>query len=395
MVVLNKQSGMRTLIILAWLILTGCVNAQEEFVLGADMSYLTEMEDKGAVFYGTDGTEKECMRIMSDLGCQAMRLRVWVNPENHYCGLEDVVLKAKRAVALGMKLMIDFHYSDTWADPGQQNRPAAWQNYSVSQLCAAVANHTKEVLNRLKEEGLAVTWVQVGNETTNGMFYPTGQQSAGGSVNYAQFFNAGAQAAKDVFPDCKIIMHINPGDDNTTAQWSLDEAKKAGAEWDIIGLSLYFNWTDNVTAQNSWETVKTKCVNNVKALVSRYGTPVMLAEVGMNHWDKQDKNILGVLRRELEAINGCCGAFYWEPEQYAGWQGNSMGAFVQGNTPSEYLVDFYKHDASDIDGVMLRGRVPTDDIYTLSGMRMKHHPTFPIGGIYISNGKSILVKPSR
>jgi arabinogalactan endo-1,4-beta-galactosidase len=366
--------------------------AQGKFVLGADVSYLTEMEDKGAKFYNMNDQQQECMSIIKDLGCQAIRLRVWVKPENNYCGLEDVVVKAKRAAALGMKLMIDFHYSDTWADPGQQNRPATWKDYTVDQLCIAVAQHTKVVLKRLKDEGLDVTWVQVGNETTDGMFYPTGQLSKGGSAKYARFFNAGAKAAKAVFPQCITILHISTGDNNGTSQWSLDAVKNAGAVWDMIGLSLYFNWTDNVTAENKWETVEAKCVSNVTALINRYDTPVMIAEVGMNHWDKQDKNILAKLRKDLEVIDRCAGAFYWEPEQYSGWDGNGNGAFVVGNKPSSYLADFYKPSGSGIENITVQKHDNINDaIYTISGQRVTNSSSLA-PGIYIRNGKKFIKK---
>ena len=139
------------------------------FAKGADVSWLTEMEHDGVKFYNQNGKAEECMWLLRDLGTNAIRLRVWVNPEGGWCGKDDVIAKASRAQALGYRLMIDFHYSDTWADPGNQKIPAAWKNYDFEQMKQAVANHTKDVLSALKKNGVTnVEWVQVGNETQIG-----------------------------------------------------------------------------------------------------------------------------------------------------------------------------------------------------------------------------------
>ena len=127
------------------------------FARGADVSWLSEMESSGYKFYTSDGKEQECMSLLRDLGINAIRLRVWVNPENDtedvkgWCNKGDVLLKAWRAHNLGYRLMIDFHYSDRWADPVQQAKPKAWENYTVEELEQAIADHTKDVLGAIKE----------------------------------------------------------------------------------------------------------------------------------------------------------------------------------------------------------------------------------------------------
>src|SRR6266540_4948138 len=109
---------------------------------GADVSWLTQMEAAGKKFYNSAGTEKECMQILKDIGMNSIRLRVWVNPTDGWCNTADVVAKAVRAKNLGMKIMIDFHYSDTWADPGHQTKPAAWATQDFATLQTSVYNHT-------------------------------------------------------------------------------------------------------------------------------------------------------------------------------------------------------------------------------------------------------------
>ena len=152
------------------------------------------MEASGRKFYNSAGTEKECMQLMKDLGMNAIRLRVWVNPVGGWNNTADVVAKALRAKALGMKIMIDFHYSDSWADPGQQTKPAAWVGQDFATLKQSVATHTTSVLNTLKTNGIIPAWVQVGNETNDGMLWPDGKASTNMN-NFAQLVNARLQCS--------------------------------------------------------------------------------------------------------------------------------------------------------------------------------------------------------
>ena len=165
----------------------------------------------------------------------AIRLRVWVNPEKAYgnfCNQVDVVAKAKRAKEAGMEVMIDFHYSDFFADPDRQTKPAAWEGKSQAELKTAVANHTTDVLKALKEAGVTPKWIQIGNETRNGMLWPEGQlwtdkgDIANGWKNYATLSNAGYDAAKKVFGDAIIIVHQNNAWEDL--DWWFKKFKAAG-----------------------------------------------------------------------------------------------------------------------------------------------------------------------
>lgn len=141
------------------------------FAKGADISWLTEMEASGKKFYNTKGSEQDCMTLLRDLGTNSVRIRVWVDPADGWSGKQDVLVKAWRAKKLGERIMIDFHYSDSWADPGKQNIPAAWTDFKddLTKMKAAVAEHTKDVLTTLKNNGIDVEWIQIGNETRTGM----------------------------------------------------------------------------------------------------------------------------------------------------------------------------------------------------------------------------------
>ena len=122
------------------------------FAKGADVSWLTQMESEGLTFTNKKGVATECMKLLKeDCGVNSIRLRVWVNPAEGWNNISDVLVKARRANALGLRLMIDFHFSDTWADPGHQDIPAAWAKYSLSEAKTAIAAHVTEMLSLLKQ----------------------------------------------------------------------------------------------------------------------------------------------------------------------------------------------------------------------------------------------------
>lgn len=305
------------------------------FAKGADISWVTEMEAAGRKFYNNAGTEKDCFQLMKDLGLNAIRLRVWVNPANVWNNTADVLAKALRAKALGMKIMIDFHFSDTWADPGNQTKPAAWAALSFTALKTSVADHTTAVLNTLKTNGIIPTWVQVGNETNDGMMWPDGKASVN-MANYAQLFIAGYNAVKAVDPSIKVIVHVSNGFDNGLFRWNLDGLKANGADWDVTGMSLY------PTTAN-WQTLNTQCLANMNDMVTRFGKDVMVVEVGMS-WDQAVtcNAFLTDLIAKVKSVpsNKGIGVFYWEPEAYSNWQGYSLGAFDNSGKPTPAMNAF-------------------------------------------------------
>ena len=145
------------------------------FARGADVSWVTQMESEGLTFTDRNGVPTELMALLKkDCHVDAVRLRVWVNPASGWNNADDVLVKARRAAALGLRVMIDFHFSDSWADPGQQTVPAAWAGYDLPQMKTAVAAHVTSVLTKLKSFGITPEWVQVGNETRTGMLWPLG-----------------------------------------------------------------------------------------------------------------------------------------------------------------------------------------------------------------------------
>lgn len=288
-------------------------NNQYSFLRGADVSFLTEMEDKGRVFFNTTD-QQDLFVILKERGINTIRLRVWVNPTspNLYNGIADVVEKAVRAKNAGMKLLIDFHYSDSWADPKKQNIPAAWTSYTLAQLADAVRDHTTECLKELIANGVTPTYVQVGNETDYGMLWPVGQISAGNMANYALLHQAGYEAVKAVNSSIKVMVHFSRGYDNTNCEYVLDGLEANGADFDIIGLSVY-------PGLETFDAVLNNSNSNMQALVNKYNKDLMVAECGYYQYEPEAaREMVSRLLQDVSNLpNGRgLGVYYWEPEAY-------------------------------------------------------------------------------
>ena len=243
---------------------------------------MTEMESRDFEWQDNSGTKKELLPLLKEYQLDAVRLRVWVNPENSaangWCDIEDLVKKAELANALNMDIMVCIHYSDWWADPGKQNKPAAWFSYSVSQLETAVANHTTDILNALNEKGIIPKWVQVGNETSDGMLWTTGKASTGGFANYAKFINAGLNAVKNFNTNIKTILHLATGNDNPLFRWNIGGLVNNGLntnKLDIIGMSLYPN-------EDNWKNMVDDTYNNMVDLKNKTSSRFRCFLLGTN-----------------------------------------------------------------------------------------------------------------
>ncbi len=305
------------------------------FAKGADVSWITQMENSGRKFYNAAGVETEGMALLKSLGLNTIRLRVWVNPSPTWNNTADVVAKALRAKNLGLRIMIDFHYSDSWADPGKQTKPAAWAAQSVADLKTSIANHTTSVLNALKTSGVTPEWVQVGNETNDGMLWPEGKASVNMNA-FAQMVNAGYDAVKSVFSSAKVIVHVSNGYNNSLFRWMFDGLQFNSAKFDVIGMSLYPN-------SSNWAALNAQCLANMNDMVTRYGKEVMVVEVGMP-WDNANecKSFLSDLITKTASVPGGkgLGVLYWEPQAYNNWQGYTLGAFDNSGKPTVAMDAF-------------------------------------------------------
>lgn len=309
--------------------------APDTFAKGADISWITEMEQQGISFYTVQGKQTEGMELMKSLGMNTIRLRIWVNPAEKWNGTADVILKAQRAKQLGMRLMLNFHYSDNWADPGKQYKPAAWASLSFSDLKQTLVQYTTSVLQEIKSAGIEPEWVQVGNETDDGLLWPDGKASQS-MASYAALIDAGYGAVKAVFPSAKVIAHVSNGWNNELFRWNIGGLIANGARFDVIGLSLY------PTAAN-WPALTKQCMDNIQDMITRYNKETMIVEVGMP-WDQPDAaySFLSELIKRARAIeNGkCSGVLYWEPQAHANWKGYTLGAFNTLGRPTKAMQAF-------------------------------------------------------
>ena len=308
-------------------------------VKGADISSVTEMESKGYKFYNKAGQERDLFALMKEIGFDAVRLRVWVSPTGGWNGRDDVVAKAKRAQAQGLKVMVDFHYSDYWADPGKQNVPVAWSGTTATAMATAVKDHTRDVLQALKVAGVDVPWVQVGNEVTSGMLWDSGKVSGTSMGHFVSYFDAGREAVKAVYPDAKVILHLDNGWNIGTLDWFLTLAQGQSLQYDILGLSLYPSYWEN-GGYPDWQPKVKQFISNIPALVQNYGKPVMLVEFGMpaSQPDKA-KAALQYIFDQTKGNGSFLGVFYWEPESEHDRNGYDYGAF-SGGKPTAALDPF-------------------------------------------------------
>ena len=310
------------------------------FSKGADVGWLPQMEATGYKFYDSDGTEKDCLQLLKDRGMNSIRLRVFVNPNDDkasgHCSKEETVVMALRAQKLGMRVMIDFHYSDSWADPAKQFKPKAWEKHSFSKLLKDVYNHTFDVVNALKVAGVTPEWVQIGNEIPGGMMWPEGSTSNWKQLG--QLLNKGYEATKAVDKSIKVIVHVDEGNNNAKFRTFFDNATAQKVKYDVIGLSYYPYWIK----KDYTETIA-DLKFNLNDMAKRYGKEVMVVEVG-GEYDKV-QNTHDMLVATIKAVqnvpnNKGIGVMYWEPQGEKSWSGYSLSAWQADGKPSPALDAF-------------------------------------------------------
>lgn len=314
---------------------------------GVDISTLEETERLGGKFY-ENGKETALFDILKKHGVTSVRLRLWNNPFDNEggnygagcCDIETVLRTARRAVHNGMNWMLNFHYSDFWADPARQLIPKAWQGYTLEQLEKAVYDYTKAILGRCKNEGLYPAYVQIGNEITNGLLWPAGKviydDLTGAPVshdNMLRLLKAGVAAARES-GNVKIIFHLEKTCDNERYRQWFDAVTAAAIDYDIIGVSYYPYW------HGTMQEIK----YNLEDISRRYRKDVMVVETSYPFTDKHyteqpgislvingemalrggspvpypfsaegQRGFLRDLVKMVRSINRCAGLYYWEP----------------------------------------------------------------------------------
>ncbi len=275
------------------------------FIFGADISWVQEDEDKGQKYYD-NGVQKDIFEILKDHKFNYIRLRTFHNPKASggyssagYCDLEHTKTMATRIKAAGMGFLLDFHYSDNWADPGKQVKPSAWTNLSFEELTQAVHDYTEEVINQLKNQDTAPDMVQIGNEINPGMMLPDG--STDNFDNLATLIKAGISGVKVVDQSIKIVLHLAAGDDLNLSTWWVDNILARDVVFDILGESCYAEYHG---PPSGWQ-------NTFDGLVDKYpDLDFIIAEY--SEYKREANDIMFNLPDDKGL-----GTFIWEPTRWA------------------------------------------------------------------------------
>ncbi|MBI1278350.1 MAG: arabinogalactan endo-1,4-beta-galactosidase [Anaerolineaceae bacterium] len=372
-------------------------NLPADFIMGADVSMLKQIEDSGGKFYDK-GVEKDCLTILKEHGVNWIRLRLWNDPtdaDGKFLGggnnnLVNTVVMAARAKALGFKFLLDFHYSDWWADPGKQTIPKAWVGLNLKDLEVAVYEYTSEVMQTLVKAGAMPDMVQIGNEVNGGMLWPTGKtwkegtEEIGGYDGFASLLKSGIQAVRDNDPQnndpakrAKIVIHLANGGDNKLYRTVFDALTARQVDYDIIGLSYYSYW------HGSLDDLK----SNMNDISERYHKDVVIAETAYavtlndkdgfpNLFGGEREQYLGgykatvlgqatAMRDVMEAVAQVpkargLGIFYWEPDWIAvegagwktgegdAWENQAMFSFKGEALPSMNVFNLVKPESGSV-----------------------------------------------
>jgi len=312
------------------------------FVKGADISWLPQMEASGFKFYNSSGKEDDCLNILQSNGINTVRLRTWVNPSddplNGHCSAAELVSMVVRAKSKGFRVMVDFHYSDTWADPGKQVKPASWESLDFIQLTERIHIYTKEVLTELKNANVYPEWIQVGNEINPGMLLPDG--SSQNMSNLSQLINSAYDAVKEVFPDSLVIIHLANGTDNGLFRWFFDGLTRYSTKYDVIGFSYYPYWDK----KKYTETIN-RLKNNMYDMISRYDKKVMIVETG--GLDSEPDETYTMLTDVITLVRNIpdekgLGVLYWEPQGAAIWSKYRLSCWGNDGVPEKPIEAFKK-----------------------------------------------------
>jgi arabinogalactan endo-1,4-beta-galactosidase len=312
-------------------------------IRGADISF-TLAEEAAGITYRLDGRTAPVERLLRSAGANWVRLRIWVDPPAGYSDLGQALRLARRARAAGLRVLLDLHYADFWADPGKQPTPAAWAGQDLPTLARTVHDYTADVIAAFARQRTPVDMVQIGNEITAGMLWPLGQIYSGDTQRWPEFATlvkaglAGARAANPRGQRLRTMLHIDRGGDNAGSRWFFDHVLEQGVRFDVIGESFYPFWHGPLTALAA----------NLADLAGRYGKPLVVAETSYP-WTMSDGDDLAnsvsdpaqlpegaaypptpagqaaffaALRRVLHGVPGGLGFFVWEPEWLpgVGWE---------------------------------------------------------------------------
>ncbi|HTQ40167.1 MAG TPA: glycosyl hydrolase 53 family protein [Pirellulales bacterium] len=294
--------------------------AQDDYAVGADLSSSAQAEKSGIVFKDA-GQPKPALQLFKDHGYNWIRLRLFHTPTRLPNNLEYTLALAKQAKALGYKFLLDFHYSDTWADPQKQFIPKAWEGLSHEQLVDAVFAYTRDTIAAFRDADAMPDMVQIGNEVTGGMLWPDGRLPN----NWSQFADLlkggirGVEAGRGDAARPLVMIHIDRGGDAKGTKWFFDQCQKYDVQFDVIGQSYYPWWHGSIDDLR----------NNLKFMAETYQKDIYVVEAAYNWRPAEYREKPGPFpetpegqKQFLEAVNQAVldtpqhrgkGVFWWEP----------------------------------------------------------------------------------
>lgn len=332
------------------------VELSDDYIIGVDVSSVIAVEEAGGIYYNDQGQEQDVFEILKDYGVNYVRIRLWNEPyteDGDYYGggnndIETAIKIAKRAARVGMRIALDFHYSDFWADPSKQAVPRAWADHDLDQLIDDIYNYTYDTLLRFEEEGVRPHMVQIGNEINNGFVWPEGAMSKGSS-KVSRLIQSGIEAVNAVSTEIKKVVHLAEGASLSSVSYFFNKLIENGVtDFDVIGLSYYSYW------HGSMEKFK----ETLQALDEQYDYDIAVMEYSYGFTDLSTENASNIYNSELETAGGYktsmqgqasyirdvnyevasiesgIGSFYWEPA----WLPVSGAGWAEEGARS-YLVD--------------------------------------------------------
>ena len=387
-------------------------------LVGGDLSMLPRYEAANVNYYDTDGTRiAEMLPFLRDkAGYNAVRVRLFVNPTGATGVVQDldyVKTLGRRVKEAGMQLMLDFHYSDTWADPSNQWTPEAWKTLNDEQLAQQVYDYTLDCLQQLKAVGATPDYIQTGNEISYGMLWgPKGTGSpkkcyTSSDANWSRFrtlLSKAIQACREECPAAKVIIHTE-----RTANWSTTKGiyeRLASVDYDIIGLSYYPDWHNNLaTLKNTLTNLKTTFADK----------PVIIVETGYyNNWYPQNasynftstwpasaagqKKFLDDLVALIKDMDHVGGLLYWFPEEnpcnnhvYEPWYNHGLFDPNTGRAVDALFSMKEYGIGAGIEGVENVAEGASEALFTLDGRRVDTSRQLP-RGIYVKGHRKVIVR---
>ena len=397
----------------------------QDYYVGGDISLLPKYEEAGVVYKDKDGKAvSDVLAFFRQQGLNAMRVRLFVSPDGSdkaVCqNLDYVKALGRRIKDAGLKLMLDFHYSDTWADPAKQWTPADWQGLTNDELYAKIYDYTKDCLQQMKAAGAEPDFIQTGNEISYGMMWgKSGSQSNrcytdSPAANWARFLTLlkrAGEACREECPQAKIIIHSERTPESDVLSDFFDRMKNASLDYDIIGLSYYPAYHGSLeTLEQALNTLERK----------QYGKDVWIVETGYSYaWaingddngkekyfdytatypytEEGQRQFTADLITKLNAHKGVKGLFWWWPEDNGdkqvtdGWWNAALYDHSSGKPYAAfYELGTFAAGTSAITAVAAPAPLAASRWYTLQGTSLSQRPAHP--GIFIHNGHPVIVR---